>query len=425
MTFEENWQGLTTFLNKYYYKPDLEGLRIVLCTYLSHFYLTSPPVWLSVIGLPGTGKTEIAINPLNILSRVISESTLTTNSFLSGYGENQGILPQLEPKPNGHGIVVFPDLTTTLLSEDPLTRQKIMGIMRRVYDGEYDKAVGNKAKKLTWKGKVTCIAACTPDIEEHWATYRDMGERWLQIRWSTPKLDYNAIIEMADKATSHEGHEEKISNTLKNYISDIINEAIEHGGSEDIPKSKELTALAILLEEMRVTPKREFTGRGYEVTGTGNKQSISRTVKSLSIIAKASSCLRQSKIIEEEDIHLAKRIAIDSIPFKRKILLDALIGLYPNTISKGELCKISGFPRSSFDRVIEDLRYLDIITSQETEKKKLELFSDDEEEEDLSNTPYGYKRPKASAQIRLNSSIINILVDCNLLSVVKTRSNLL
>ena len=133
-SFDVTWEKLCTFLNRYYYKPDIEGLRIVLCTYLSHFYLSSPPVWLSVIGLPGTGKTELAINPLIQFKEVIAESTLTVNSFLSGFGENLGILPQFNPKPNGNGIVVFPDLTTTLLSENWETQAKIIGIMRRVYD---------------------------------------------------------------------------------------------------------------------------------------------------------------------------------------------------------------------------------------------------------------------------------------------------
>jgi hypothetical protein len=118
-TFQEDWDELTTFLNKWYYKPDIEGLRIILCTYLSHFYYSSPPIWLMIIGPPGSGKTEIGIKPLEFLSNVYSISELTTNSFLSGFGDANGILDKLvkidKNSVNTHGILTFPDFTTTLL----------------------------------------------------------------------------------------------------------------------------------------------------------------------------------------------------------------------------------------------------------------------------------------------------------------------
>lgn len=413
-TFDSDWEKLVTFLNRYYYKPDIEGLRIVLCTYLSHFYLSSPPVWLSVIGLPGTGKTELAINPLTKLTKVVSESTLTVNSFLSGFGDDLGILSKLEPKPNGNGILVFPDLTTTLLSEDPFTRSKLMGQLRRVYDGHYDKNVGNKGKKLEWEGKVTCIAACTPDIEDHWATYRDMGERWLQIHWGA-KPSLKDKWAMADKAKSHEGHEENIKKVLNKRIYELMKNAGD--GAEGTPDSRELTALAILVEECRTTPKREFTGKGYEVTGRGNTQSVARTAKSLSVLCKASTALRRSNIIEEIDISLARRVALESIPSKRKLIMDVLIGIYPSPISKKELSSFCKLPKNSFDRVLEDMRYLDIVdirTIGLNDKKAGQLDNLDEDDEG-TDTPYEYKRLKPNAIIGLNPTIVEILQECKLL----------
>ena len=412
-SFDVTWEKLCTFLNRYYYKPDIEGLRIVLCTYLSHFYLSSPPVWLSVIGLPGTGKTELAINPLIQFKEVIAESTLTVNSFLSGFGENLGILPQFKPKPNGNGIVVFPDLTTTLLSENWETQAKIIGIMRRVYDGQLDKQVGNRPKKLEWKGKCTCIAACTPNIEDAWAIHRDMGERWLQLRWRTPP----DLREMAKKARLHEGQEETIKKVLNKYIAKLINEIGE--GSQEITHIEEFEACAILLEDLRVTLKRENTGKGYQVTGTGQKQSPARTMKCLIAIAKASTALRQSTTIEQIDIDLAKRIVLDSIPSKRKSILDILTGIYPSPISKKELAGVVRLPKYTFDRTLEDLRHLDIITIRKAPiDKKMDLFFDVEDEVDL-DSPYGYQTPKPRDAIVLNSSIYNLFVESKLLSQEK------
>ena len=400
-----------TFLNRYYYKPDIEGLRIVLCTYLSHFYLSSPPVWLSVIGLPGTGKTELAINPLIQFKEVIAESTLTVNSFLSGFGENLGILPQFHPKPNGNGIVVFPDLTTTLLSENWETQAKIIGIMRRVYDGQLDKQVGNRQKKLEWKGKCTCIAACTPSIEDAWAIHRDMGERWLQLRWRTPPDQWG----IAEKASSHSGQEETIKKVLNKYIAKLIHNI--GSGVEDFSDSLELRAISILLEDLRVSLKRESVGsRHYEIVGTGQKQSSARTMKSLISIVKASTALRQSIIVEQVDIDLAKRMALDSIPTKRKIVIDILMGLYPDSVTKETLAIGAKMPKATFDKVLEDLRYLDIINVSRVAVTEKFFGLDDDEEGQISDSPYGYRKPKAKDVISLNPNIINLMIKSKLLS---------
>ena len=409
-SFDVTWEKLVIFLNRYYYKPDIEGLRIVLCTYLSHFYLSSPPVWLSVIGLPGTGKTELAINPLIQFKEVIAESTLTVNSFLSGFGENLGILPQFKPKPNGNGIVVFPDLTTTLLSENWETQAKIIGIMRRVYDGQLDKQVGNRPKKLEWKGKCTCIAACTPNIEDAWAIHRDMGERWLQLQWRTPP----DIREIAKKARSHEGKEETIKKVLNKYIAKLVDGIGE--GADNFKECDELDAIAVLLEDLRVTLKRENFGKGYVITGLGQKQSPARTIKSLTAICKASTALRQSDTVEQIDIDLAKRIALDSIPTKRKIILDILMGLYPDPVTKHVLTIGAKLPKSSFDRVLDDMRFLGIVNVCRKENgEKLEGFLDFEDEGENPDSVYGFKTPKAGDFVMLSDSVINLLKESKLL----------
>ena len=424
-TFKEDWASLCTFLNKWYYKPDIEGLRIILCTYLSHFYFSSPPVWLSVIGLPGSGKTEIGIKPLQQLSNVYPVSELTVNSFLSGYGDNNGILDKLTQISKGstetHGVLVFPDFTTTLLSKDQFTRADVMGQMRRVYDGAFEKKVGNKQKMLTWSGKVTCIAAATPDIEDHWAVYRDMGERWLGIRWLGPGDTFEERMKKAEYASKQEGHEEEIRKGLHKYILRLLEDVSE--GPSEYFKSSELMATAILLEECRVNVKREFTGRGYEVTGLGNKQDSTRTPKSLFIVAKASATLRRSNKIEDIDIHLAKRIAMDSIPTKRLKILESLIAIYPETLSKTELIRTTSIAKSTFDRVIEDMRHLKLIDVAQDSKNAgdpIETLIEDNissanVEKVWEENPYHFSKVKHNWAIRLNINVIKVLKEAKLL----------
>ena len=415
--FERDWTDLCNYLNKWYYKPDLEGLRIILCTYLSHWYLNSPPVWLSIIGLPGSGKTELGIKPLSSLSSVQSISTLTPESFLSGFGHNNGLLDKLTPfnlrdkdNPQTHAIWLFPDLTTTILSEDQFSRLKVMGIMRRIYDGEYEKKVGNQPEIMEWKGKITCIAACTPDIEDHWAVHRDMGERWLNIRWGNLTPTYSDTKKISQYAKKHEGVEKEINLEVRKKIHSLLQNS--GPGPAETPDSEELDAIGILLEECRVNVKREFGTR--KVSDRGNKQYNTRTSKSLGMICKASAGFRRDDKFTQEDIKLAKRIALDSIPSKRLKILQRLIELYPQPVTKHELITNLNIPKSTFDLVLDDLRYLSIIDISDIRDDN-ELLLDDEKLL-MDNILYDFKNPGKKSKIVLNSNIIEILTDCKLLN---------
>lgn len=419
-SFDESWEDLCNYINKWYYKADLMALRIILCTYLTHFYFTSPPVWLSVLGLPGSGKTELGINPLISLPSVCDPiSEITTNSFLSGFGDKNGILDKLYPlnKNAGttQGIILFPDFTTTLLSKDQYTRAEVMGQMRRVYDGAFEKKVGNKPEMMKWRGKATCIAAATPDIEEHWAMFRDMGERWLNLKWGNWNPTKADMYAMQDFAQMQEGHEDTIRKGLHKRIAKILKDC--GSGPETTPKSKELGAIGILLEECRVNVKREYTGRGYQVSDKGNKQYNTRTAKSLSILCKASAALRCSSEFGQIDIDIAKRVAMDSIPTKRWKFIKTMIDIFPDTVKKDEFAQATGFSRSAFDRLIEDLRHLDIInvdTAKDTNDTEIDLFSG-ASTSDLLECKYNFRRPGADAILSLNPNIVDLLRDANLI----------
>ncbi len=424
--FKKDWLTLTNHLNINYYKPDIEALRIILCTFLTHFYYTSPAVWLCLVGAPGSGKTEIGLRPLEKFPSVHAISELTTNSFLSGFGDKNGILDKLTPISSSigkslgtHGILVFPDFTTTLLSKDQFTRAEIMGQMRRVYDGCFEKKTGNKVKMMEWKGKVTCIAAATPDIEEHWATYRDMGERWLNLRWRGHNDTYEDRKVLSQFAEKQEGREQIIRSTLNQHIEQLI-ENISSGPQGSF-NSEELTASAILLEECRVNVKREFVGKGLQVTGLGNKQYSTRTPKSLGLIAKASASLRRDDQIKAIDIQLAKRVAIDSIPSKRLKVLEILCSIYPDGLNKGELIEASKIARSSFERILEDMRHLHLIEISQspnagTAIDRYELDEQREEGEIWENNPYHFIKVKSTANIRLHKNIIPVLKDAKLIT---------
>lgn len=424
MSSDQQWNDLAIHLNKWFYKPDLDALRIALSVQLSHFWLSDKPVWLSILGPPGCGKTEILIRAIEYCRDTYSISSLTSKSFLSGYGEDIGILSKLLPKPNGSGILSFPDLSTTLLTESPDERVRIMGIMRRVFDGKYDKEVGNRGKKLTWEGKVTCIAACTPDIEDYWALHRDFGERWLNmhIRLNLDSMD--DMIKYSEKASSQVGNEETIQKKFKTLIKGIVSKGLLYPEAPITPElSKKTDALAVLLELLRTNVKREFMGNRLAVTGRGNMQLPTRTAKNLVSIARGAASLRCSNSIDDCDYLLARRVALDSIPSKRYKIIQLLLDLFPDWPTHRELSMAVGFPRASFDRILEDLRVLGVCQVERDDNSTEELdqlLSTSDDIELDANNAYIMGKAKSRDKIALTSNIINILSGANMVKTAQT-----
>src|SRR5215831_13165678 len=96
---ESPFGSLELTLHRFFYKPDLQALRIVLGTLKSHYLNLGDPAWLFLVAPPGTGKTTMAILSASGLPSVIPLGALTENTFLSGfYGQREpGLLEKLGP----------------------------------------------------------------------------------------------------------------------------------------------------------------------------------------------------------------------------------------------------------------------------------------------------------------------------------------
>lgn len=412
-SYIDDWNNFTSHLHKWFYKPDIEGERIVLCTYLSHYRFNDPPVWLQIMGPPGSGKTAIGIDPLSSLANVYPVSSLSINSFLSGFGENNGVLKKFKKYSEQgldskyQGVLTFPDLTTTLFSEDPLTRMKIVGQMRRIYDGRFDKDVGNKNKSITWQGKTTCIAATTPETEDFWLTNQEMGERWIKIRWMTDNVDPEHYALAAIKQS---GHEERIKNQLNNYIRNLIQKGLDHPGVDESNLSQHyplLSSLANFVEVCRTTVRRERRGNKFPIIGLGTQQTPTRVAKNLISLVRASTSLSGSTEVTKEEIRLVARVAIDNIPPKRYLVVKNLKNLYPYLPTKYELMRLLLFPRTTFYRLIEDLVYLGII--EEVEDK---ITTSNTSIADLDSQDSFLVKQK----IKLSDSFLSTLRKCQMVS---------
>lgn len=349
------WKGLSDFVSEWFYRPDLKALAIALSVYGAHTRLSErDPVWLFVIGPPGSGKTSIICKSLLGLPAVQSTSDITPRSFISGRSVSSGgsnllfKLPAIGKKPNEtQGMLVFPDFTS-LLEMKHETRAETIAVMRHVYDGGYDPQKGMKTP--SWCGKVSIVAACTPALERAWSIKRDLGERFIQLRW--PREDG---IKTARKTIQQIGKHDLVK-TLQALTLDFIDPPSLPG---PMPKYTdqfidELTYIAETVAVLRGYVIRD--PKSHEIEGT-EYETPTRLMKSFLQIAMGHAALFGRDKIGPEDEDLVRRLARDSIPLRR---YQFIRNLKPDA-TIGALSRDTKLPDSSLEHVRQELEALDAI----------------------------------------------------------------
>lgn len=354
---QQHFEDLQYFLQDIFHEPDMEAIKILLSIYVSHFYIQEKPIWSFLLGPSGSGKSEIGIRSLEHLHGVTTVTELTPATFLSAYGENNGLLHRLSKENGGNGIIVFSDLTT-LLNKQPNIRSEVIGILRRLYDGSYEKDVGNRKSQMKWQGKLTCIAACTPALEKYWSIHRSLGERFLTLHWR--RGDSRAAML---KAINQIGLEHDNQVEFKKLVRRFVQQESPHGIDRVITEAEKLFPIAKMVAWMRIEVDREQFSTKRSITGLSEMESPTRIVKSLTNLIRASASLFRRKQACKEDYALALRLGIDSINRNRLRVVREVMK-YPDMAASADDVRqslVHIIARSSCRIVIEDLIYTQVL----------------------------------------------------------------
>lgn len=349
MPQSEKWEQLCGVLRQHFHEPDTEALAIALAAARAHFYPGCLPVWVMIVGASGSGKTSVGIGALRAvpLSREVGE--LTPRTFISG---KKGA-PSLLFEGGTDHIFLFPDFSS-FLDMRPDQRGEVAAQMRQIYDGSFVKDTGEKGKQH-WQGKVTCIAAATHAVEDFWATNRDLGERFLSVRWHNPEP-----VQTAEAAGRQAGHENEIAATLRHRAGEFFGAPLPTA-LPVIPTDIErlLIVLATFVARCRTSVKRNQ--RGDEVLEVYPPEAPTRLVKATRLVICGWADLL-GRAVEPDDLKLGQRIAMDSIPRRRSSVLRH----FPRRDGdegKGEVALqcLTGVPRTTLRRTLEDLHMARIL----------------------------------------------------------------
>ena len=329
----------------------MQAIEAVLSACAAGFQVGGEPVWLFINGPSGCGKTTMVIDGCSLLPNSAIMGQLTTNTFLSGYTgkKNASLLHQLA----NPGILLFKDFTTILSMRDE-ARKDLIAQMREIFDGYFFKRTGS-SETQEWYGKLTFIAATTPIVERYWNLTRDMGDRFIQVRW--PSLDGRKIAQASRK---QQGHEQDISATHKQNIYDFFTSPAISYPPPDVTdaQSDQLASMAVLCSILRCKVERDPMG-AREIREIPQPEQTGRLGKSLPMLARYHASLFGSPVVGPDDIAIARRVAMDSIPYMRMLIMNAIP--IDAAIPAIDVMRLLGISQPSMEWVVDELVALNML----------------------------------------------------------------
>ena len=358
------WQELTSAVNKWFSTPDLEGLRIILSAVSSHYKPEVEPVWLFVVGPSSSAKTKLGIEPFEKLPQAHVTGALTPKTFLSSYGgkHDSGLLSRLGPTP----LFLFKDFTT-FLALRPDDRAAVSSHFREIYDGYIFRDTG-AAKTLSWRGKATVIAACTPALEHAWAIHRDLGERFINVRWRTgPRM------EAAERAVDQRAKRDEIRKELQQLVSAFLSTGIPKPDAA-LPQTAKRTIakLSCMVGYLRARVIRE--SNRHDIIDTMEAEGPGRLVQILDSLCRAHAALFGREAVSTADLGLAHRVALDSVPMQRFKIFQAIQRKGP--LGYVDLTIQTSLSNSSLTYHLEEMVAVDVLTKEKDGDKAIHAFSD-------------------------------------------------
>jgi hypothetical protein len=311
--------------------------------------LAGDPVWLMVVGSPGSGKTEV-IQSTGGLDEVRGVSALTGTTLLSGKVGSKNAPPKSllhRMDEAGESMLVLKDFGT-ILSLHHETRAQVLAALREIYDGEYVRETG-MGFTLRWKGRIGFVAGVTPAIELHSSVIGALGERFIYLR--LPEVNQKKMSDAALKEDDAVG--------MRRELQDAMVEFVESTNLADVPTptdavKEHLSYLARKTAWLRTSVPRDSYGN-RDILMRPAREAPTRVAKQFRQMWRAATLIGH-----EDPLAFVRRIGNDSTtPADRVMAVEFMVA--SGQASTTEIRKHLGLPHTTAKRVCDDLVALGIF----------------------------------------------------------------
>ena len=227
-------QQLHRAFQQYLYMPDPTPLHAAVVTYIANL-LPGNPVWMMLVGPPSCGGTSI-LNTFRGLPGIVQCGDVSIGGLLSATSKKDkskqatgGLLMELLNRDDGTkwGVINAKDFTSTLIL-DQQERKKVLGALKEIYDGHWDRNKGvDGGLHLSWAGKAGFITKCTEMIDDHRQDMTVMGDRFIYCRYA-PTDGVGEASKALSNGSGSELMEANLRDTMKDFLDVVLPYDWEH-----------------------------------------------------------------------------------------------------------------------------------------------------------------------------------------------------
>ena len=362
------FSDLNSVLEKWFYKPDLQAIRIVMGAVQAHYLKIGDPAWLFYVAPPGSGKTSISVMGAGNLPGVHILGDVTEKTFLSGFHghESPGLLEKLGEAEHigqtsiytGDGIFLIKDFTT-VLSMKREKRAAILGQLREIHARRRisGRLWNGQDQDLMVRGQVSIVAAVTPALDRHYSVFSTLGAKsesrpFLQIRSHRPDSE-----EAGQWAILQQGREKEIRKQCRAAVKKLFDASNRKPPNLSPTQISRIAAVAEVVAIGRTHVYRNNYGN-KEIEYVPEPEANTRLSKGLAAIARGLAALNRRGEVAEADLQDIFRVAMDCLPVNRRDLLAAVM--------EGRDVTALRMARTVRNRQLEELEELGLLTKDET-----------------------------------------------------------
>ncbi|OGZ66460.1 MAG: hypothetical protein A3C50_00150 [Candidatus Staskawiczbacteria bacterium RIFCSPHIGHO2_02_FULL_43_16] len=343
-------------------------LKIITAVIISSQLRCNPPLWLFLIGVPSSLKTEL-VGLFSATDEVYTLDTLTENAFASGFvpkdgKEPQDLLPLIDNK-----AFIIKDLNT-LFSLNEETVKKILGDLTSIFDGKFEKFTATRGL-ISYSSLFSMIGCITPSILiKHYNYATQLGPRFLFLR--LPELDSDEMNQSLENFWNEKNRKEKIIKTrqiVSSYCTQLIKKIKQYEPADETKeiqdKISDISLLICRARGIAITQKSSFTdektGKKVEYYEINNFQVEQpwRIINQLKSLLQILSFINGNAGVGEDEINVIRPVILSTMPVDRSEVMGILVKTCGRSAT--EIGKQVGKSGKTARRTLKELEALGLV----------------------------------------------------------------
>ena len=329
------------------------ALALSLATVISIRRFDSDPLWLFLVGPPGSGKT-LLLQAFDDSSEefCVFRSKLTATTLVSGWvgdGQDASMLPRLSGK-----TLAVKDYTA-VLSMPSSTQEELYGLLRDAYDGSVRIQYGNQLEKHYTDCHFGILAGVTDEI--HTSNRAALGERFIKYELIPQGYDPADQIRAAVAGvTRNTDYEQLLKDSISSYLTYKFQ---EDAPLPEVPSwtVNRIISLSQVISFLRAVVKRSQGDLAYRP----RPEVGTRLAKQLCKLAQSLALVYDKDRVTPAIYRLVQQVALDTATGFPLEIVSYLMQSRLRALSKERLRKLMQISPASLGRKLNDLQEIGAV----------------------------------------------------------------